>query len=187
MHLYVRYCQAGLQRAAWIHIYQKYKYKIIHSHGTRLHRSRNIILGHDSVSRDSQTQNRVFARPSLKKQSTTINNAVAGQQILPFLVFSRCSRAQTGNMIGNTGKKGAAKFAGQQNSSRSESIAAAFLSAPRKRPVPSRASPPLHYCSPHSFPPPFPISAQPDRKKWSQSQHGAAVVGGGMAAAWMGR
>ena len=62
MHHYVRYCQAGLQRAAWIYIYQKYKYKIIHSHGTRLHRSQNIILGHDSVSRDSQTQNRVFAR-----------------------------------------------------------------------------------------------------------------------------
>jgi hypothetical protein len=117
------------------------------------------------------------ARHGLKKQSTTINNAVAVQQILPFL---RCSKAQTGNMHDREHqKKEHPTFAGQQNSSRSESSAAAFLSALRKRPVPSRASPPLHYCSPHSFPPPCPISAHPDRKKCShlkQSHHGAVAA-----------
>ena len=88
----------------------------------------------------------LVARPSLKKQSTTINNAVAGQQILPFLVFSRCSRAQTGNMIGRTRRKGCSQI---RRSAKFQPLRiqrwCCILVCPQEktRPVTSVPSPPL--------------------------------------------
>jgi len=110
----------------------------------------------------------LVARPSLKKQSTTINNAVAGQQILPFLVFSRCSRAHTGNMIGRTRRKGCSQI---RRSAKFQPLRiqrwCCILVCPQEktRPVTSVPSPPLLLAP--FVPSPLPISVHPDRKKCS--------------------
>ena len=135
----------------------------------------------------------LVARPSLKKQSTTINNAVAGQQILPFLVFSRCSRAQTGNMIGRTRRKGCSQI---RRSAKFQPLRiqrwCCILVCPQEktRPVTSVPSPPLLLAP--FVPSPFPISVHPDRKKCSHlnliteqwQQHRLAGVGWNLEGAW---